>query len=152
MSSVTPASVLAIDRSRRAEAVRGRLIRRPCPLREVAHRLCGTRTVVREQPIVQQQPVVERERVVVMTPPAAQAETVPPAPAASGYTWVPGRYEWRDGRWVWLSGTWVSGTVRPVPAPNEEATPPAPFAGARWVPGYWRFAGNDWVWVRGHWL
>src|SRR5215468_6465122 len=65
---------------------------------------CYTRTreVVREQPIVQQQPVierqtvvqqpvqqeprvVERERVVVVQQPTAPAETVPPAPAPTGY-------------------------------------------------------------------
>ena len=97
---------------------------------------CGTHTkeVVREQPIVQQQPVVERERVVVMTPPAAPTETIPPAPSPSGYTWVSGFYEFRDSRWVWVPGKWVVGSVRPVPQANSESPPPAPFAGARWVP------------------
>jgi WXXGXW repeat (2 copies) len=110
------------------------------------------REVVREQPIVQQQPVVERERVVVVQPPAAPSETIPPAPATAGYSWVAGHYEWRNGNWVWMPGQWVAGTVRPLPplVQEERLTPPSP--GARWVPGYWRFAGNDWVWVRGHWL
>ena len=113
-----------------------------------------TREVVREQPIVQTQPTaVERERVVVVQPPAAPAETIPPSPAATGYSWVAGHYVWRENRWVWRPGQWVAGTVRPLPtAPAEEVTPAAPYTGARWVPGYWSLAGNDWTWVRGHWL
>src|SRR5262245_37033309 len=57
------------------------------------------REVVREQPVVQQQPVVERERVVVVQPPAAPSETIPAAPAVTGYSWVAGHYEWRNSNW-----------------------------------------------------
>ena len=71
---------------------------------------CGTHTreVVREQPIVQQQPTIERERTVVVNPPAAPVETIPPAPSASGYAWVSGHYVWRDGAWTWVPGQWVA--------------------------------------------
>jgi len=116
---------------------------------------CSTRTVtrevVREQPIVQQV-APERERVVVVQQPAVPTETVPPAPAATGYSWVAGYYEWRDNTWVWRPGQWVVGTVRPVPPAVQETLSSPPTAGSRWVPGYWQFAGNDWVWVRGRWL
>ena len=108
-----------------------------------------TREVVREQPIVQQ---AAPERVVVVQQPAAPVETIPPAPAATGYSWIAGHHEWRDGRWNWMPGQWVAGTVRPLPTVVQEAMPSPPNPGARWVPGYWSLAGNDWVWVRGHWL
>ena len=88
---------------------------------------CSTRTVtrevVREQPIVQQAPAVV-ERVTVVQPPPAPVEQVPPAPSASGYSWVPGHYEWRDGRWNWQAGHWVAGTVRPLPSPIAESPEP----------------------------
>src|SRR5689334_15171418 len=81
---------------------------------------CATRVVerqvVREQPIVQQAPVQTVvtpqpvERVVVM--PAAPQETIPPAPAATGYTWIAGHYIWRDGGWSWERGQWVTGAIR----------------------------------------
>ena len=117
---------------------------------------CSTRTVtrevVREQPIVQQQVAPQRESVVIVQQPAVPAETVPPAPAPAGYSWVAGYYEWRDNTWVWRPGQWVAGTVRPLPAVIQEAPSAPPAANSRWVPGYWTFAGNDWVWVRGRWL
>jgi hypothetical protein len=118
---------------------------------------CATRTVerqvVREQPIVQQ-PIVQQapaqpvERVVVM--PAAPQEQIPPAPAATGYTWVAGHYVWRDG-WTWERGHWVEGSVRPMPSPYSEAPTQAPAPEARWIPGYWEYVGNDWEWRKGHW-
>ena len=112
-----------------------------------------TREVVREQPIVQRQVVAEpRERVVIVQQPAVPAETVPPAPATTGYSWVPGYYEWRDNAWVWKPGQWIAGTIRPVPPTMQETPSSPPTASSRWVPGYWSFAGNDWVWVRGRWL
>jgi hypothetical protein len=127
------------------------------------HRI--TRETVREQPIVQQQPVierertivqqqpvVERERVVVVQQPAPPAEAQPPAPAATGYSWVAGYYEFRDGAWIWRPGRWIAGTIRPMPPLTQESMTPAPSAGARWVPGHWTFAGNDWVWISGRWL
>jgi hypothetical protein len=72
----------------------------------VAACVSHTREVVREQPIVQQEP----ERTVIVNPPAAPVETIPPAPAATGYTWKGGHYDWRDGRWVWIPGQWVVST------------------------------------------
>lgn len=122
---------------------------------------CYTRTreVVREQPIVQQQPVaqepriVERERVVVVQPPAAPTEQIPPAPAPTGYSWVAGHYEWQNDAWVWKPGYWMAGSLRPLPSVVQETVPSAPpRPNARWVPGHWSLAGNDWIWVRGHWL
>ena len=111
-----------------------------------------TREVVREQPIVQQQAAPQRESVVIVQQPAVPAETVPPAPAATGYSWVAGYYEWRDNTWVWRPGQWVAGSVRPLPPAIQEQPSAPPAVGSRWVPGYWTFAGNDWVWVRGRWL
>jgi hypothetical protein len=112
-------------------------------------RTVATREVVREQPIVQQ---AAPERVVIVQQPAAPAETRPAAPAASGYTWVPGYYEWRNGKWEWTSGHWATGSIAPMPPARQETPPPAPYAGARWVPGYWSFAGSEWIWRNGHWL
>ena len=114
---------------------------------------CTTRTVTRE--VVREQPIVQQaapERVVIVQQPAVPAETVPPAPSASGYSWVPGYYEWRDNTWIWKPGQWVAGTVRPVPPVIQETPSSPPHSGARWLPGYWTFAGSDWVWVRGRWL
>ena len=113
---------------------------------------CATRVVerqvVREQPIVQQAPTQTVERVVTM--PAAPQEQIPPAPAATGYTWVAGHYIWRDG-WIWERGQWVPGTVRPMPSAYTESQTQAPSPNARWVPGYWEYVGNDWEWRKGHW-
>lgn len=106
------------------------------------------RQVVREQPIIQQAPAQPVERVVVM--PAAPQEEIPPAPSATGYTWVAGHYVWRDG-WTWERGHWVAGTARPMPSRYAEAPTEAPAPNARWVPGYWQFVGNDWEWRKGHW-
>jgi hypothetical protein len=109
------------------------------------------RQVVREQPIVQQAPAQPAERVVIIPPPAAPQEEIPPAPSATGYAWVSGHYVWRDG-WNWQRGHWVAGSVRPMPSPYSEAptqAPPAP--DARWVSGYWDYVGNDWEWGKGHW-
>ena len=117
---------------------------------------CGTRVytdrqVIREQPIVQAA-APAADRIVIVQPPAAPQEAMPPAPAANGYTWVPGRYVWRNGRWDWEAGQWVSGSIRPMPPVLQEQPPTvAPMAGARWIPGYWRYEGNDWVWTKGHW-
>ena len=115
---------------------------------------CATRTVerqvIREQPIVQQAPAQPAERVVIMQP-AAPQEEIPPAPSATGYTWIAGHYVWRDG-WTWERGHWVAGSVRAMPSsPYSEAPPQAPAANARWVPGYWDYVGNDWEWRKGHW-
>jgi hypothetical protein len=38
--------------------------------------------------------------------PAPVAE-VRPAPPATNYHWVHGRYVWSDNRWVWVRGYWV---------------------------------------------
>ena len=117
-----------------------------------AHRVTE-HEVVREQPIVQQAPASPQpERVVVMQPPPAPQESMPPAPAASGYTWLPGHYTWHDG-WQWEPGQWVPGNVRPMPAPYDESpSSVAPPSGAsQWVPGYWDYNGSDWAWTRGHW-
>ena len=85
---------------------------------------CGHRVtereIVREQPIVQQQQQPTTERIVIVQQPPAMQEPAPPAPAATGYTWVPGRYLWRDGRWQWESGQWVAGVVRPMPPALQE--------------------------------
>lgn len=110
-----------------------------------------TREVVREQPIVQQV-APQPERVVIVQPPAAPVETIPPAPATTGYSWVPGYYEWRDNRWEWRPGQWVVGAVKPLPPAIQETPAAPPYAGARWVPGHWTLAGSDWIWVRGRWL
>ena len=78
---------------------------------------CSTRVtheVVREQPIVQPQSTVV-ERVAIVQPPPPPQETVPPAPAPSGYSWVPGHYVWRNGGWQWESGQWRTGTIRAMP-------------------------------------
>jgi hypothetical protein len=114
---------------------------------------CASRTVevVREQPIIQQapaQPAQPTERVVVVPP--APREEVPPAPSATGYTWIAGQYVWRDG-WNWERGHWVAGSVRPMPSPYSEAPTQPPGASAQWVPGYWEFVDTDWVWKKGHW-
>lgn len=117
------------------------------------HRVYSEREVIREQPIVQAVAApAPIEHITIVQPPAAPQETMPSAPSANGYTWVPGRYTWRGGRWDWEPGQWVSGSVRPMPPLMQESPPsvvPAP--GARWIPGYWRYEGNDWVWSRGHW-
>ena len=76
---------------------------------------------------------------------------MPPAPAASGYSWVTGHYIWRDGRWTWEPGQWRAGTVTPMPQVLRESPPPASDPRERRVPGYWQFSGSDWVWVKGHW-
>jgi hypothetical protein len=55
-----------------------------------ARTIVTEREVVR-QPIIQQQPVIER--VTVVQPPAAPAEQIPPAPSATGYSWIAGHYE-----------------------------------------------------------
>jgi hypothetical protein len=111
------------------------------------------RQTVVQQPVAQEPRVVERERVVVVQPPSAPAETIPPAPAPTGYSWVSGHYEWQNGAWIWKSGYWVAGAIRPMPGALTETVPSAPpRANARWLPGHWSLAGNDWVWVRGHWL
>ena len=109
-----------------------------------------TREVVREQPIVQPQATVV-DRVTVVQPPPAPQETMPPAPAPSGYSWVPGHHVWRNGSWQWEAGQWRAGSIRAMPPGREEMPPPPPQSGARWVPGYWNLAGNDWVWVSGRW-
>ena len=57
------------------------------------------REIVHEQPVVQQQPTTTVERVTVVQPPPAPVEQMPPAPAASGYAWLPGHYEWQAGEW-----------------------------------------------------
>ena len=114
---------------------------------------CSTRVtheVVREQPIVQPQSTVDR--VTIVQPPPPPQESMSPAPAASGYTWVPGHYVWANGNWQWESGQWRTGSIRPMPPVREEVPPPPPQVGARWVPGYWNIASNnDWVWINGHW-
>jgi hypothetical protein len=114
---------------------------------------CASRTVerqvVHEQPIIQQAPAQPAERVVVMPPPAPREE-IPPAPSATGYTWIAGQYVWRDG-WNWERGHWVVGSVRAMPSPYSEAPTQVPAANARWVPGYWEYVGNDWEWKKGHW-
>ena len=113
------------------------------------------RHVVHEQPIVQQAPaqtVVAPqpvERVVVM--PAAPQETIPPPPAANGYTWIAGHYVWRNGDWNWERGQWVAGTIRPMPSAYAESPAQAPTPNARWVPGYWEYVDSDWAWRKGHW-
>jgi len=120
---------------------------------------CASRTVerqvVREQPIVQPAPVVQQapaqpvERMVIVQP-AAPYEEIPPAPSATGYTWIAGHYVWRDG-WTWERGHWVAGAVRPLPSPYSESPTQAPAPNARWVPGYWELVGNDWEWRKGRW-
>lgn len=113
---------------------------------------CGHRVtereVVREQPIVQAQ---APQGITIVQPPATPQEPTTPAPAASGYSWVPGHYVWNGGRWDWEAGRWVAGTVRSMPAPLQETPTTPPASGGRWVPGYWTFSGTDWVWTRGHW-
>ncbi|HMC14981.1 MAG TPA: hypothetical protein VKI18_05075 [Albitalea sp.] len=110
-----------------------------------------THEVVREQPIVQQAQPSVVERVTVVQPPPAPSEQMPPAPAAVGYSWVPGHYVWRDSSWHWEAGQWRAGSIRPMPPALQESPPPPIQPGARWVPGYWNFVGNDWVWVNGRW-
>jgi hypothetical protein len=114
-----------------------------------------TREVVREQPIVQPQPVVQApapvERTVILQPPAAPVETMPAPPAATGYTWLPGRWAFRDGQWQWEAGSWHAGVVPPMPAAVQETVPVAPMSSSRWVPGYWAYSDNGWTWMRGHW-
>jgi hypothetical protein len=108
------------------------------------------REIVR-QPVVEQQPATTVEHVTVIQPPAAPQEAMPPAPATTGYTWLPGHYVWRDGAWSWDAGQWRMGAVPAMPPLMQETIPPAPIATARWVPGYWNFSDNSWVWVKGHW-
>jgi hypothetical protein len=117
------------------------------------HRVYSEREVIREQPIVQTTAApAPTGQITIVQSPAAPQETMPPAPSANGYTWVPGRYVWRGGRWDWESGQWVNGSIRPMPPIVQESPPSmAPTPGARWIPGYWRYEGNDWVWSRGHW-
>jgi hypothetical protein len=115
---------------------------------------CGSRTViVREQAPAAVQPAPIVERVTVIQPPPAPQETQPPAPAATGYSWVPGHYAWAENRWVWQPGQWRAGTVRPMPSAMTETPPGTPPAGrTQWIPGYWSFQNNDWVWVSGRWM
>lgn len=115
-----------------------------------AHRVTE-REIAREQPIVQPAPA-QPEHVVVVQPPPVPQESMAPAPAPSGYAWLPGHYTWRDG-WHWEPGRWVTGHVRPMPAPYQEdplAVAP-PNGSAQWVPGYWDYNGSDWAWTGGHW-
>jgi hypothetical protein len=107
-------------------------------------------TVERE---VIRQPVQETPptHVTVVEPPSAPQDVMQPAPAPTGYSWIPGHYVWRNSDWAWENGHWVAGTVRAMPPTQQETIPTMPYTGARWIPGYWNYASGDWVWVRGHW-
>src|SRR5207237_1101342 len=59
-------------------------------------------------------------RVTVVQPPPAPSEQMPPAPAAVGYSWVPGHYVWRDSSWHWEAGQWRAGSIRPMPPALQE--------------------------------
>jgi len=106
------------------------------------------REVVREPVVQQVRPV---EHVTIVQPPPAPQEQMPPAPSASGYTWVPGHYAWRNGAWTWDPGQWRPGVIPAMPPLVQESIPPAPISTARWVPGYWNFGDNGWTWMKGHW-
>ncbi|TMH10276.1 MAG: hypothetical protein E6H58_20970 [Betaproteobacteria bacterium] len=108
------------------------------------------REVVR-QPVVQVQPQRTVENVTIIQPPPAPQEQMPPAPAATGYSWVPGHYAWRNGAWHWDQGQWRVGVVPPMPPLMQESIPAAPVSTARWVPGYWSFGDTGWTWMKGHW-
>ena len=82
---------------------------------------CGTRVtreVVHEQPIVQPQSTTV-DRVTIVQPPPPPQESMLPAPAPTGYTWVPGHYVWGNGTWQWQAGQWRAGSIRPMPPVRE---------------------------------
>jgi len=77
--------------------------------------------------------VRSREVIVTETPPTAQTEIIPPAPAPD-FVWVPGYWTWHN-RWVWERGHYES-------SPHERAA---------WEPGHWERRHGGWVWEPGHW-
>ena len=103
-----------------------------------------------QQPAPPPQPTVV-DRVTVVQPPAPPHEEMPPAPAATGYSWVPGHYEREDGRWKWQGGQWVAGAIRPMPPAVAESPPTQVGPSSTWIPGYWAMDHGDWVWIKGHW-
>jgi hypothetical protein len=67
-------------------------------------------------------------------PDAPQAETPPPAPAAT-HVWIPGHWRWNGHRHAWESGHWEQ----------------PPQAGVAWIPASWIHVGHRWRLVPGHW-
>lgn len=84
--------------------------------------------------------------------PAPITESPPPAPATSGWNWVPGHWEWTGRRWHWERGHWVDEPVSAVPPDVEESPGPPPSSTHVWIRGHWRWGGHGWVWVRGRWI
>ena len=84
--------------------------------------------------IVTSAPSSAAEIIIGVTPPALQAEIVPPVPGP-GWAWRPGYWRWNGVRYVWVGGRYLRG----------------PRAGAVWVAGHWAERPRGWVWVPGHW-
>ena len=66
-------------------------------------------------------------------PPAARAETKPPA-LAENLVWVPGHWAPQEGQWKWVTGQWS------VPATPASVWIEAKYdpAAKRWDAGYWQ--------------
>jgi hypothetical protein len=75
----------------------------------------------------------DKSVVMQVPPPAARAETKPPAPA-DNLVWVPGHWAPQDGQWKWVAGQW---SVPATPASvwiEAKYDPPT----KRWDAGYWQ--------------